>query len=201
MTVTPEAACLAVLFVAFPSGVNEPMKQLYLEQLRNRSYSPDVLAEAAQRIIATREQRSVPPLAEILKRCDETRADFLKAEQGEEARQIQGVPWQPSEAHDRDFRAYRRLVLVYGVYWCRTEGRFVTASEPHLGCGHDPGTESGELWRPGLALETLEQAEAQEWERRPPPPRPSGDFASIGRVAEGLSYREMVYAKRERARP
>lgn len=182
VSVTPEAACLAVLFVAFPSGVNEPMKGLYLEQLQRRSYAPEVLAEAAQRIIATREQRSVPPLAEIIRRCDETRGDFLKAQAASESPQIGQQRWKPTPEYLADARAYRRLVLEYGVYWCRADGKFVQPDDPRRGCGHDPETEEGALWRPGEAVEALQRAESQGWRKRGATPESAAGMASLGSV-------------------
>jgi len=94
-------AALALLFVAFPSGVTDATKTLYLGELRRLGFAPAVVAEAAQRILHTREQRTVPPIAQILRTCREV--------QGERSQSASG-PRTCSMGEARDL-AVRRLKL------------------------------------------------------------------------------------------
>ena len=74
----PLGAALAVLFLNFPSGVTEAIKKTDLFELTRLGISPEVVTEAAQRILHTREQRTVPPLAVILKTCREVQHERVQ---------------------------------------------------------------------------------------------------------------------------
>jgi hypothetical protein len=99
--VDPLGAALALLFLAFPSGVTDAIKMTYLSELRRLGITPEVAQEAATRILHTREQRTVPPLAVILKACRQV--------QGERSNSTAEANW-VSAGEAREL-AIRRLVL------------------------------------------------------------------------------------------
>ena len=116
----PIALALGLLFTAFPSGLNDQVKVLYLSELRRQKPDPVDVAEMAQRVLHTRESRTVPPLAEILKRLRESRTDRLKGEY-ETPQLEQGQLRRLTQAEKDDVRVWRALAKR-GVHHCDVKG-------------------------------------------------------------------------------
>jgi len=109
------AALLAVLAKAFPSGIDEGRLDFYLDQVARTNPDPLDLSEAVQRIIHTRESRSFPSVAEILRRLQEARGDRLKRVD-EGPPQIDGMtPLGPLQR--AEMRVWRELAC-YGLTYC-----------------------------------------------------------------------------------
>ena len=98
----PLGEALALLFIAFPSGVTDAIKMVYLGELRRLGFPPAVVKEAAQRILHSREQRTVPPLAVIIAACRDAQRDHAQESGGEKTYSLE-------EAQDL---ARRRLTLI-----------------------------------------------------------------------------------------
>ena len=96
---------LALLFVAFPTGVTDAVKTLYYGELARQGFEPETVTEAAQRILYSREQRTVPPLAIILRECR-----IVRSEQSQQADEES----EASYAEARDL-AERRLRYFNGI--------------------------------------------------------------------------------------
>lgn len=70
---------MAKLGEHFPSGATVDRYRLYIANLKKHDLHFDDVAEAVERIIVTREQRTFPPLALIYRVTKEVRAGRLKA--------------------------------------------------------------------------------------------------------------------------
>ena len=103
-----------------------------LEQLQRLKADPRDLAEMTQRIMHTRESRTVPPLAEIIRRLSEARSDRLKAEY--EAPQLEsGYGRRMTAAEKADVRVWRAL-SHRGVHHCDQKRKWITGG--YCDCEH-----------------------------------------------------------------
>jgi len=87
--------------------VTEAIKSLYFGEVSRLGFDAETVTEAAQRILHTREQRTVPPLAVILAACREVRSERIQ--ENDEARAMSYL-----EARDL---AERRLRLINQRAW------------------------------------------------------------------------------------
>jgi hypothetical protein len=106
-TPDPLGAALALLFLNFPSGVTDAIKMTYLSEVRRLGFAPEIMAEAAQRILHTREQRTVPPFAIVLRTCREVQSEQLNTI-------TDSKTYTPAGARDP---ALRRLKLINERAW------------------------------------------------------------------------------------
>jgi len=178
---------LVLLFSAFPSGVNDDIKSLYLSQLQAQRADAMDLLEMAQRILHTRESRTVPPLAEILRRLSEARSDRLKGEYEEPQIAVGHKLTRPEKADVRVWRALSRR----GVHHCDRRNQWVTGGY----CGCHPGLCWGDGVTAADARARLDQAEAEGTEMpvragmRPPDPwAKAGDTLGSGKVTRMLGW-------------
>jgi len=100
--------------------VTEGTKSIWLQQLRAQKADPRDLAEMAQRILHTRESRTVPPLAEILRRLGEARMDRVRGAE-ESPRTVSGKPGRLSVREVEEVRVWRNLASL-GVHHCDVRG-------------------------------------------------------------------------------
>jgi hypothetical protein len=173
-TPDPIGSALALLFLGFPSGVTDDPKTLYYGELKRLNVAPVDALEAAQRILHTRESRSVPPLAEVLRRVAEARADRLKRDDDDPTRGMRKL----TKADAEHMRNSRELA-EYGVYWCGDERNYVPM------CGH--GVECNDRHPDSLDLsrEALDYVRREGWQKLPnrePKPGTVGDILSQARI-------------------
>jgi len=71
---------LARLSAHFPTGASPKREALYIADLRKYRFAIKDVREGVERVIATRETTTFPPLALVAKHCREAQADRLKAE-------------------------------------------------------------------------------------------------------------------------
>jgi hypothetical protein len=175
--IEPLGMALGLLFVAFPSGVTDAIKSLYLGELRRQGVAPEDAAEAAQRILHTRESRTVPPLAEILRRVAESRADRLK--RVDESETLGDGSYRLSPADAEQLRNHREMA-EYGVFWCGEERNYVPL------CRH--GVTCNEKYPDSLeqSRAALDAIHSEGWKKLPVKVHPPGSIGAILQ-AEGLA--------------
>ena len=115
--VDPLGAALATLYLNFPSGVTEAIKATQFSELRRLGFEPEVVAEAALRILHSREQRTVPPLAVVLRACREVQSERAPSTSDEKA-------YSAAEARDL---AVRRL-----KYMNSTPGKRIPVNDANI---------------------------------------------------------------------
>lgn len=121
------AAFLAVLREAFPSGADRARLDFYAGQIQRTNPDPRDLAEGIQRIIATRESRGFPSIAEILRQTREALALRLKTSEDELLKSDNLRRMTPRDLEEmRTLRALAEL----GVHHCRHRGAWSVHSDP-----------------------------------------------------------------------
>ena len=110
---------LARLAARFPSGATETTLQIDLAEIERIGVREDDITEAVTRIMHSRETRTYPPLAELLRRTREAAADRMKARDETLALEA-GQPTFAPDAVEM-FKALRALA-ARGYYWCARDG-------------------------------------------------------------------------------
>lgn len=134
-------AVLYKLGVLFPSGNDAERRTEYMEVMEKQRISIADLREAGERIKATRDKTTFPPLAEILRQCGDARALRLRAERADSADgpDLEGRPMNPGELRECDM-----IMLLYNVgggdwrkriYWCPVCAKYDLFCKPHYPVG------------------------------------------------------------------
>jgi hypothetical protein len=119
-TPNPIGLQLSILATRFPSGATEAVLLADLHELE-RLRLGDPLPEAVLRILHSRETRTYPPLAEIIRRCREVAAEELRA--GREAKQLErGGAARPFTRLDCEEIRILRHLAARNIYWCNRAG-------------------------------------------------------------------------------
>ena len=112
---------LAKLAARFPSGATATVLETDRREIEKLGLGLD-LPEAVQRILHTRETRTYPPLAEILRRCREAGVDRMKAR--DDVLRLESGQ-QPFDSASQEYIRVQRDLGTRGLYWCGRQREFV----------------------------------------------------------------------------
>jgi hypothetical protein len=93
-----------------------------LAQVEARHADPRDLVEAAQRIIATRQTRTVPPLAEIFKHLEAAKADRLRVEARDHRESLTAGMVRFGSFQQQEIRVWKELSLERNEFHCDLTG-------------------------------------------------------------------------------
>lgn len=123
------------------------MFRLYAEQLVKLDFPAGDLAEGVQRVVHTHAKRTIPPVAEILVKIREARADRLRAAEANAAEAQLGSGIRRFGPADLEhLRLSRQLGNVYGLHWCGDRRDYVALDQ----CTH--GTHCNDRYPDSLHL-------------------------------------------------